>query len=338
MAGGVAADSPVGLGIIGYGIMGERLLTSALTGPFDGAPPVRIAGVWDPSPAALERLAEAAPQVERIESARALIAASDCVYVASPPASHLEHARAALWAGRALFLEKPLAVDLADARAFVAQAREAGLRVGVNYPFASSPAAEALTRWREEGIVGTLERIEIEVAFAAWPRPWQHLAAAWLDRRLQGGFTREVASHFLFLAMRVAGPLRLGPASVVYPVDGASERAVAAELFCGEVPVLLRGSVGETDRPDTNRFTLVGSAGSVRLRDWSIAERLVDGRWREAPDARPQEEARPLTLARQLRKVAAMTRGEPHDLATLEEALAVQETVEAILEAGPKAV
>jgi hypothetical protein len=36
-------------------------------------------------------------------------------------------------------------------------------------------------------------------------------------------------------------------------------------------------------------------------------------------------------LRRQLEAVAAMTRGEPHPLATLGEALAVQETVEAIL-------
>lgn len=328
----------VALGIIGYGIMGERLLRAALSQASGAQPPIRIAGVWDPSPAALERLAEAFPDIERAQGSAELIAASDCVYVASPPAAHLEHARAALAAERALFLEKPLAVDLADARAFVAQARRAGLHAAVNFPFASSPAVESLSAWRADGSTGPLERIEIEVAFAAWPRPWQADAAAWLDRRLQGGFTREVISHFLFLAARLAGPVRLGPASVLYPENGASERAVAAELFCGETPVRLRGSVGETEAADTNRITLVGRDGAVRLRDWSIAERLVDGTWQEAPDARPQEEARPLTLARQLAKVAAMTRGEPHDLATLEEALAVQETVEAILEAGPKAV
>jgi predicted dehydrogenase len=321
----------VGLGIIGYGIMGERLLRAAASRP-DGA--VAVRGVWDPSPAAMARLAEAFPQTPRPDGVAALIEACDCVYVAAPPASHLDHARAALSAGKALFCEKPLAVDVDQARAFVRDAEAAGMRAAVNFPFASSPAVDQVEAWMADGTLGALNEADIEVGFAAWPRPWQEDAAAWLDRRLQGGFTREVLSHFLFLALRLLGPATLGPASVRYPVDGASERAVAAELACGPIPVRVRGLVGETEAPDTNAFTLHGSNGSIRLRDWSIAERLVDGAWRRAEGAIPQEEARPIVLARQLDKVAAMSRGAPHDLATLHEALTVQELVESILRVG----
>ncbi len=52
---------------------------------------------------------------------------------------------------------------------------------------------------------------------------------------------------------------------------------------------------------------------------------------RRAPDALPNERMRPMVLRRQLDGVAAMTRGQPHHLATLREALEVQEVVEAIL-------
>jgi predicted dehydrogenase len=70
----------------------------------------------------------------------------------------------------------------------------------------------------------------------------------------------------------------------------------------------------------------------VRLCDWSIAQRrMPDGTWHQAPDALPQEQARPLALKRQLEGVVTLTRGEPHHLATLADALNVQETVEAIL-------
>jgi predicted dehydrogenase len=48
----------------------------------------------------------------------------------------------------------------------------------------------------------------------------------------------------------------------------------------------------------------------------------------------PNERMRPLVLKRQLAGVAAMTRGEAHPLATLREALEVQEVVEAILAAA----
>jgi hypothetical protein len=68
------------------------------------------------------------------------------------------------------------------------------------------------------------------------------------------------------------------------------------------------------------------------LRDWSTAERLgADRTWQAGADTIPHEMMRPLVLCRQLEAVAAMTRGEAHPLATLAEALAMQETVEAML-------
>jgi predicted dehydrogenase len=320
----------VNLGIIGYGIMGERLLRAALNHDPDT---LRVVAVWDPSEVAMQRLRAEFPQIGQAESPDVVIAASDCVYIASPPTSHLAHARAALAARKAVFCEKPLSIDIADARAFASGARDA--RFAVNFPFASSFAVDQLKRWIAEGVVGDWRNVEIEVAFAHWPRPWQMDAEAWLDRTEQGGFTREVVSHFLFLTKRMTGKLHLNAAQVEFPEAGRSERSIGADLSQTDLPVTLKGGVGTTDKPDHNTWTLNGSAGSIRLRDWSLAERLdpASGTWKEAPDAIPNEKARPLILARQLDKVAALTRGQPQDLATLEEALAVQEVVETILSA-----
>jgi hypothetical protein len=96
--------------------------------------------------------------------------------------------------------------------------------------------------------------------------------------------------------------------------------------------VTLSGAVGATAKDDHNVWMLEGDRGAVRLCDWSIAERrLHDGSWQPAPDAMPNERARPLALKRQLEGVARMARGQAHHLATLEEALNVQEIVEGIL-------
>jgi predicted dehydrogenase len=101
------------------------------------------------------------------------------------------------------------------------------------------------------------------------------------------------------------------------------------------VPVSLEGRVGGTDLDETNETRLIGEHGQIRLRDWSYAEKLgADGAWHASPDALPNSAMRPLTLAGQLDKLAALTRGEATSLATLEEALAVQECVEAILSGG----
>ncbi|WP_235924692.1 Gfo/Idh/MocA family protein [Roseomonas harenae] len=321
----------VRLGIVGFGIMGERLLRAALD---HSTAPLDLTGVWDPSPDATTRLAAIAPGLPMLESAQAVIDACDCLYIAAPPAAHLPLAEAALSARRAVLLEKPLSHDTAAARDFVLRAEAGGARAAVNFPMASSPAVAQLLAWRDGGTVGAPASLEIEVAFATWPRSWQHDASGWLARRAEGGFTREVVSHFLFLTRRLLGPLKLEQARATYPGGDGAETSIVARLTAGGVPVTLRGSVGTTERDDANGWTLRGSAGAIRLRDWSVAERETDGGWATEADALPNERMRPLVLRGQLDKVVAMTRGEPQSLATLREALEVQEIVEAILATG----
>ena len=312
------------LGIIGAGIMGERMVRAAVEHARDV---VELGPVWDAAPGAVARLGGL---VVAAESAADVIAGSDCVYVATPPGTHLAYAEQALAAGRAVFLEKPLATDVGAARAFAAGL--GGERVAVNFPFASSFAVERLRGWIEAGVVGPMDGLAIRVAFRAWPRPWQQAAAAWLDGAAEGGFTREVVSHFLFLARRLLGELRLGEATVER-VPGRSERGVTARLLAGGVPVTLEGGVGTTEADDQNSWTLSGAGGSVRLRDWSTAERRVGGAWVADGEAVSHERTRPLVLRRQLEGVVRMVQGEAHPLATVAEALEVQAVVEAMLHA-----
>lgn len=325
---------PVRLGTIGYGIMGERLLRVAR----EHDPAVLAsAGAWDPSAAAMDRYRRDFPDGQAFASLEALLAASDVVHVASPPAWHLAQLEQAVAAGLAVHCEKPLGVDVAEAEAVVNRMEAAGARAAVNFPFTASFAHDQIQAWRDAGDLGVLERVEIEIAFKEWPRPWQMDAVSWLDWREQGGFTREVVSHFLFATLRRIGPITMHSCSVEYPAGDGSETACAAEMTAGGVPVTLRGSVGTTEKPDHNLWVLHGSKGKLRLRDWAVAERLgPDGVWREAEGARPNEEMRPLILKRQLDMVAAMTRGETgHSLASLREAFLVQQLVERILASQP---
>ena len=318
----------VGVGIIGAGIMGERLLRAALEHASDA---VHISGIWDQAPAALDRIAAAVPGVNRAASAEAVIEGADCVYIATPPATHLAYARMARQAGRAVFLEKPLAVDLPDSRRFLGETQAGGTPVAVNFPFASSPAVAKLAEWLRDGVTGAPRGFSIDVGFAAWPRPWQEQAAPWLDGPAEGGFTREVVSHFLFLSRRLLGPLGLLSSNAEYQAPGRTETSITARLDAGGLPGRVQGAVGATAEHDTNAWTVRGVA-DIRLRDWSLAERKrPDGTWAPDPEALSNERLRPLVLHLQLQQVARMTRGEPHHLATVTEAFEVQEVVEAIL-------
>lgn len=320
------------LGIIGCGIMGERIIRATLSLDPDL---ITLAALWDPDPKARARLNAEMPDLPFVDHAPDVAAAADVIYIASPPATHLGHARIALGAGRAVFTEKPLAVSMEESQAFLEMVDRSGLAAAVNFIFASSPAVASLNRWLAEGVVGTPELLEISTEFAQWPRPWQMDANGWLSRRAEGGFTREVISHFLFLTRRLCGPLRLGSASARFPGGDGSETAIAADMTAGELPVRLKGSVGTTDQADHNLWTLTGTDGAIRLRDWSFAERLTaDGSWVGDADAPSHEVARPMILQGQVTKLAAMVRGEPHDLATVAEALEVQTVVERILATG----
>ena len=318
------------LGFIGFGIMGERLLWAALN---HDERVIKVSGVFDPSPETAHRLSSIDSGLSAFATSSEVIAVSDCLHIASPPLSHLDYLRECQAAGKAALCEKPLATDVPLATKVVEDLLSQGMRAAVNFPFASSFAGDYLQAWLKEGAIGTPQRIDIELAFATWPRPWQMAAANWLDGPAEGGFTREVGSHFLFLSRRFFGPLQLLSASCDSPEPERSERAIRAELRAGEIPVSLTGGVGTTSKDDHNTWTITGSAGRIRLRDWSIAEREVDGQWQAPSDAVPNEQARPLILARQLDKVDAMTRGQEHNLATLSEALEVQAIVERILEA-----
>jgi predicted dehydrogenase len=319
------------LGFIGFGIMGERLLRAALNHDENV---ITVTGVFDPSAAAAKRLSEIDRRLDVFKTAADVIAASDCLHIASPPLSHLDYLRQCDAAGKAALCEKPLATDVTLARETVVDLSAKNIRAAVNFPFASSFAGDYLRQWLDDGVIGAPERVDIELKFPSWPRAWQMAAASWLDGRKEGGFTREVGSHFLFLSRRFFGPLALTSARCDYPEPGKSERAISAELTAGNMPVLITGSVGTTDKDDHNTWTVTGSKGRIRLRDWSIAEREVNGQWQAPDDALPNVKARPMILARQLDKVDRMTRGEAHNLATLDEALEVQTIVEEILKSA----
>ncbi len=328
----MTAPTPVRFGTIGFGIMGERLLRAALA--HDPAMLV-VAGAWDPSADAMERLARELPHVKTFASIDQLLANCDCVHIASPPLVHLAQLEAAVDAGVAVLCEKPLAVDVVAAQATLVRVKVKGGRAAINFPFPSSFGVDQLDEWRKADVTGTPTHVEIDVAFANWPRPWQTAAASWLSKRADGGFTREVVSHFLFLTLRQLGQVTLRSAVATYPAGDGAETVITAELVAGGIPITLRGAVGTTDKPDHNTWTLYGAAGAIRLRDWAIAERrTADGTWSAATGPRSNEEMRPLVLKRQLDKLVALTRNEPQSLATLDEALAVQMLVEAILLEG----
>ena len=81
-------------------------------------------------------------------------------------------------------------------------------------------AGEALASVLDDGARGEDRGIDIVVTYPHWPRAWQ-VEADWLRFAAEGGYVREVISHFLFFSARVLGPLRLVWARPTWPADPA---------------------------------------------------------------------------------------------------------------------
>ena len=318
------------IGVIGLGVMGQRMLER-----LDAHGRLQASVVFDADAAALQRTLAAYPQLRAADSAAALIGSPglDGLYIATPPAAHMALSHAAFDAGLAVLCEKPLTVDFEAARRCIARIEREGRRAAVNYSLASSPGLQRLQQafGAAAGELGELQQVEIDVAFAAWPRPWQAAAGAWLSQRAEGGFTREVLSHFVFVLQRVLGPATVQDSQVEQPADGsAAETSLRATLRAGGVPVQVHGRIDAAlPVAERNRMRWQGSRGAIELRDWfGLFQQDTHAVWTAAGDA---AQLRAEGQAAQLDQWLAMLEGRAHGLPGYAEALAVQQTIEAML-------
>ena len=85
---------------------------------------------------------------------------------------------------------------------------------------------------------------------------------------------------------------------------------------------------------DHNLWTVSGTAGAIRMRDWYALERRISERW--APAIEGATDALRLQAGqRQLDQLAALLEGRRHTLASFDDALAVQRTIEGLLVPSP---
>src|SRR6185312_4259258 len=134
------------------------------------------------------------------------------VSVTTPNAFHAEMAIAALAAGKHLWCEKPMAVSFADAQRMAAAAKASGRIAALGYNYIQNPMMRQIRRLLEDGAIGTVNhiRIEMDEDFMADPEAlfyWKsELASGYgalddfgvhplsLLRYLFGGVTRVLAS------------------------------------------------------------------------------------------------------------------------------------------------
>lgn len=313
------------MAVIGLGVVGRRMIEQvALHRGW------RIAAAYDVDPAVRATLRQEHPDLKVVESAAMAIAQDDVdlVYVAVPPLFHHDLVMQAIAARRAVLCEKPLGIDVPQSGQLAQAMNQSGLPQAVNFVFSSAAAVDRLAQGLQAPGFG-LRAIEIRLHFQAWPRDWQR-GAAWLTRSDQGGFVREVLSHFIYLLMRLQGPVTLCAGQVCSPLAEAAETSAQALLDAAGVPVSISGVVGGGG-PDVVEARFIGASQAYVLSDWYHLSHHDALHPQGRPVAGLPEVPRVATYQRQLDQLLALLQARPHSLASFDTALAVQVLIEGLL-------
>lgn len=311
------------IAVIGLGIIGRRMIEQSR---IHGG--LQVATAWDQSAEARSSAARDYPWLTIADDAASAMSRPgvDLVYVAVPPLHHHEYVVAAASLGKAIFCEKPLTVSARESQALVHLASQTHLRHAVNYVFASSHAVNAIASLLAQPDFG-LRSIEIRMRFFQWPRDWQS-SAQWLSNADQGGPTREVLSHYVYLLLRLFGAVELESSSVRRTGPATAEHFSQAMLDARGTPVSMTCLVGGA-APDEVLVQFHGRSRSLELRDWYRLS-INEGGNTSPVDGLPTD-PRLATYQAQLDQLCNLLAGREHSLADFAVAYRVQEIVEAIL-------
>ena len=315
-----------GIGFIGLGSIGQRMLV-----PAQQHQRVKPTMAWDPQADRLSQTVANTPGLRAAKDVNHLItdSAVDIVYIASPPLTHAEHASATLDVGKPVLCEKPLGIDIATSEALAVRATKSGIPHAVNFIYGSAYPAEQMAEALAQCKFGTLTSAQVQLHLPNWAAR-RYAEAPWLMASDQGGFVREVLSHFVYLTERLFGPTKV---NYSYCRKGSSPGSaitgLVAGLSCGDLTVNIQGSTLGTG-PDVCNYTLWGEHCSYRVHDLHGLQITTGKNWENAnaPGTDPVSS----WYQRQYDQVAAMLDGRPHTLPDFAAELSVQRVIEALLQ------
>jgi predicted dehydrogenase len=206
----VPAVPEVGVGIIGYGMMGKAHSYGYTLAPRIRELPChpRLRVISGRNGEAVRRAAQRYGVERAVTDWREVIESPDVeiVDVCTPPGTHAEIVEAAAEAGKAVVCEKPLAADYEDARRAADAVARSGVLGAVGFNYRRLPALSLMKQMIDEGRIGE-------------PRLWRgtwlsdefldpDLPFDWRFERRQGASTiADLGAHLIDLAGWMVGEI-----------------------------------------------------------------------------------------------------------------------------------
>ena len=262
----------------------------------------------------------------KLLSQAALFKNCEVVVVESAVREHARHARMALEAGKHVHLEKPPATTLEELQALVSLAREKKRFLQTGYMWRYNPGFSAIFEAVRQGWLGEvyLVRATINNSLAPERRP------RWAE--FKGGSMFELGSHLIDATVRLLGRPR-----AVAPFlrrdggdkDELKDNNVAVLEYDHAMAVIMNSALQKTSLPQRS-FEVLGSKGTAVLRPLEPPALQID---LVAPAGPYRKGVQTVNLPSYKRfeadfvELAAAVRGEGKLNVTLDEEIAVQETL-----------
>ncbi len=196
--------------------------------------------------------------------------------VLTPHPFHAAVSTHCLAAGCHVLVEKPMAVEVAEADAMTAAADKAGRLLAVNLQHRCRPAVRAARKLVNEGTLGTLQHVDMAVA---WPRTAAYYRSAdWRAtwRGEGGGVLMNQAPHNLDLLCHLVGRpawVTAWTRNLLHRLEVEDTAQALLEWGSGTLGTL-HVSTAETGRPE--RLEIVGTRGYLRLSDGELSLKLLE--------------------------------------------------------------
>src|SRR5438876_1395944 len=141
------------IGVIGYGYWEPNIVRN-----LRGLEGCQLAAVCDQSPAALQRVRQAYPDLAVTRKPYDLLTSPeiDAVAVVTPVSTHFDLAKVALENGKHVFIEKPFTSTTQQAEELIELAERKNLRIMVDHTFLFTGAVRKIRQLIEEGVLGDL--------------------------------------------------------------------------------------------------------------------------------------------------------------------------------------
>jgi predicted dehydrogenase len=202
------AAGEVGIGVVGYGMMGKAHSYAYTVAPVMRSLPYRpmLRVISGRDEAKVSRAAAAYGFETWTADWHELIQRPDVdiVDICTPPGTHTEIASAAAAAGKSVICEKPLAITYAQAASAVDAVNRAGVLNAVGFNYRRLPAVSLMKRMVDEGAVGKVRLLRAtwlsdEFVDSAIPFDWR------FDRSAGGTTIADLGSHLVDMATWMAG-------------------------------------------------------------------------------------------------------------------------------------